>query len=215
MLIPSDVTIAPDGQIYFMQTDRGILFRIDSAGILHHVAGTLGSHGFEWIGDGGPAIDAFFAFARSVDVDSAGSAYITDIRGRIRKVDASTGIVTTVAGTASSGSPATAGRRHAVLGQPTHIACTPDGTLYFLDALPVGGGTPRNLRVRRVTPQGVITTIVGNGSIGDSGDGGPRSTPRSTSGSMTTATSRSTGRTTFSSSRATVSASAVSTVRAA
>lgn len=175
MVIPGDLTIAGNGDIYFMQTDRGLLFRIDSQGILHHVAGTLGATDFNIIGDGGPAKNAVFGFARSVAIDAAGNAYITDARARIRRVDALSGIVTTIAGTGTIGFSGDGGPAAlANIGEPTHIVCAPDGTLYYLDALPINGnaGTPRNLRVRRIASNGVITTIAGNGQIGDGGDGG-------------------------------------------
>ena len=171
----TDLTITPNGDLYFMQVDRGLLFRVGTDGILHHVAGTLGAFDFNFIGDGGPAKDAVFGFARSVGIDASGNAYITDVRNRIRRIEAATGIVRTVAGTgergfSGDGGPAT----EAKIGEPSHVACAPDGTFYFMDGLEVaGGGTPRNLRIRKVTPAGIITTVAGNGSIGDGGDGGP------------------------------------------
>jgi hypothetical protein len=174
MIDPSDVTVAENGDVYFMEAAQSLLFRVDSGGILHHVGGTLSPFDPELVGDGGAALDAFFGFSRSVAIDAAGNAYITDSRARIRKVNAATGIVSTVAGTGQMGFSGDGGpAAQAQIGQPTHIACGPDGTLYFLDSLPVGGGTPRNLRVRRVSPSGIITTIAGNGSVGDDGDGGP------------------------------------------
>jgi streptogramin lyase len=174
MIDPTDVTVAANGDIYYMEVAHSLLFRIDSDGILHHVAGTLSPFDPELVGDGGAAVDAFFGFSRSVAVDAAGNAYITDSRARIRKIEAATGIVSTVAGTGEMGYSGDGGpAAQAQIGEPTHIACAPDGTLYFVDALPVGGGTPRNLRVRRVSPTGIITTVAGNGSIGDDGDGGP------------------------------------------
>ena len=93
--------------------------------------------------------------------------YIADHRNsRIRKVDAATGIITTVAGTGEQdfhgdGGPAT----HAAIALPRDVALGPDGNLYIADGA--------NNRVRRVAPDGTITTVAGTGRADYSGDGGP------------------------------------------
>ena len=95
-----------------------------------------------------------------------GSLYIADsTNNRIRRVDPD-GIITTVAGSyyqgdfSGDGGPATEAR----LNSPNDVAVGPDGSLYISDYY--------NNRIRRVDPNGIITTVAGNGGTGDSGDGG-------------------------------------------
>ncbi|HEY3056200.1 MAG TPA: IPT/TIG domain-containing protein [Thermoanaerobaculia bacterium] len=156
---------APNGDIYFMFTARGLVMRVRADGILQHVAGTLGAVDPEFLGDGGPAKDAFFWFPRSVALDGAGNLYVADAAHiRIRKIDALTGIVTTIAGNGKAGFSGDGGPSTAAqILEPTHLTCTPNGTVYFLDG---------NVRVRRIMPDGVINTVAGNGTVGESGDGG-------------------------------------------
>ena len=96
-----------------------------------------------------------------------GDLYIADHRNsRIRKVDAATGIITTVAGTGEQdfhgdGGPAI----HAAISLPRDVALDSEGSLYIADGA--------NNRIRKVDPDGTITTIVGTGSEKFSGDGGP------------------------------------------
>ena len=92
-----------------------------------------------------------------------GSLYIVDItNSRIRRVGPD-GIITTVAGGGPSfgdGGPAT----QAQLDRPLGVAVGPDGSLYIADG---------NYRIRRVGPDGIITTVAGMGIRGFAGDGGP------------------------------------------
>jgi hypothetical protein len=125
-----------------------------------------GSAGFS--GDGGPATSARLFEPYGAIVDGAGNIYIADTRNnRIRKVTASTGIISTYAGTGAKGfggdnGPATA----ALLNQPTGVAIDASGNLFIADQL--------NNRVRKVTPAGTITTVVGNGQNAFyKGEGGP------------------------------------------
>ena len=88
----------------------------------------------------------------------------------MRKVDAQ-GIITTVAGTglpgfSGDGGPATS----AMLNLPIAVAVDPNGNLYITDW--------ENFRIRKVDPQGTITTIAGTGKKGHSGDGGPARSAR-------------------------------------
>jgi len=134
-------------------------------GIITTVAGN-GTFGFS--GDGGPATSAQLNAPFGVALDSAGHLYIADTGNqRIRKVDAETGIITTVAGNGSfgfsgDGGPATS----AQLKNPFSVAPDSAGHLYIADL--------GNQRIRKVdTGTGIMTTVAGNRSFGFSGDGGP------------------------------------------
>ena len=119
-------------------------------------------------GDGGPAVRASLNQPFDVVFDAAGNLYLADTGNhRIRRVDARSGTITTVAGDgtkgfAGDGGPATQAR----LNEPYGVALDAQGNLYFADRL--------NRRVRRVDGgSGLITTIAGDGSKTFSGDGGP------------------------------------------
>ncbi len=130
------------------------------------VVRVAGSPGNFSLGDGGQARSAALKAADGVAVGPDGSLYIADWDDqRVRRVDPR-GVITTVAGNGTpgfsgDGGPAT----KAELNRPSDIAVGPDGSLYIADSF--------NLRVRRVDPRGVITTVAGNGTLGFSGDGGP------------------------------------------
>jgi sugar lactone lactonase YvrE len=117
-------------------------------------------------GDGGAAVAAKLNFPSNMAVDKAGNLYFADTANhRIRKVDAQTGIITTVAGSgnmafAGDGGPAT----DASLNFPESVALDQSDVLYIADT--------GNSRIRRVNPgtPAVITTFAGNGSLGFAGD---------------------------------------------
>jgi uncharacterized protein (TIGR03437 family) len=116
-------------------------------------------------GDGGPALAARLAFPTSVAADGAGNLYIAESSShRVRKVSPE-GLITTVAGNGARGfsgddGPATA----AQLNSPADVAVDAAGNLYIADF--------GNYRVRRVTPDGVISVYAGNGRTNYGGDGG-------------------------------------------
>ena len=95
-----------------------------------------------------------------------GNLYIADRNNnRIRRVGPD-GIIITVAGNGISGFSGDGGpATQAALSAPFGMAVGPDGSLYI--------GDRNNRRVRRVGPDGIITTVAGNGQSGFSGDGGP------------------------------------------
>lgn len=117
-------------------------------------------------GDDGPAVNAELNGPRGVTEDIYGNLYIAEYYGqRVRKVTPG-GTITTLAGTgvagySGDGGPAT----HAELNGPYRVTVDLAGNVYIPDS---GNG-----RVRKVSPSGTITTVVGNGGIGSSGDGGP------------------------------------------
>ncbi len=130
-----------------------------------------GNAGMIYSGDGGPATDASLNFPTGVCTDSAGDVFICDADNyRIRKVNHSTGIITTIAGNGTSGCsgdgyPAPLAQINTDMLQFTGIAADANGNCYFADQ----NGT----RIRRIDyTSGIITTIAGGG-IASPGDGGP------------------------------------------
>ena len=128
------------------------------------------------MGDGGPATSAQISTIQGIAIDRWGNLYLSDTGNhRVRKISTS-GFITTLAGTgvagfSGDGGPATA----AQLNLPYGLAADLAGYVYVADL--------NNDRVRRIGPDGVITTVAGNGIRGSSGDGGaatsaPLLTPR-------------------------------------
>jgi hypothetical protein len=158
---PRGVIVGPEGSLYIAEPQQRRVRRVSPDGIITTIAGS-GSYGTG--GDGGPATQAEMVNPRILEIGLDGSLYIADGE-RIRRVSLD-GIITTVAGSehtyfSGDGGPA----RQAVLFGPNSIAHGPDGSLYIADTY--------NYRIRRVTPDGIITTIAGTGNRDFSGDGGP------------------------------------------
>ncbi len=98
-------------------------------------------------GDGGPATSASLNYASAVALDDAGNLYIADtLNHRIRRVDSSTGLITTIAGTGVSGFSGDGGPAlQAEITTPASIAVDSSGNVYFADEA--------NGRIRMLTPQ--------------------------------------------------------------
>jgi DNA-binding beta-propeller fold protein YncE len=125
-----------------------------------------GEKGFA--GDGGPAQAALLNGPFDVAFDSAGNLFFSDtFNHRIRRVDAPTGVITTVAGNGEAGYAGDSGPAvRASLNEPYGVAIDRSGNLFVADRL--------NRRVRRIdTASGMITTLAGAGDAAYSGDGGP------------------------------------------
>ena len=117
-------------------------------------------------GEGGSREDAQFTTPRGIAVDNVGRVLVADTGNhRIRRVELD-GSVRTVAGTGSPGFSGDGGLATAAqLNRPHHVTVDAQGALYIADA--------GNFRVRRVSPEGVIGTMVGGSAPGSAGDGGP------------------------------------------
>ncbi|MEO8761695.1 MAG: T9SS type A sorting domain-containing protein [Bacteroidia bacterium] len=163
---PTGLSIdSSENSLYVCDFANNRIRKIDfSSGIITTIAGdgTLG-----YSGDGGQATDAKFSNPNSIDIDKTGNMYITDFNNNvIRKVNISTGIVSTIAGNGNVGYSGDGGQAtSAVLTSPLGIAIDTFGNLFFCDEI--------NHIVRKINRQsGIITTIVGTGTAGYSGDGG-------------------------------------------
>jgi uncharacterized protein (TIGR03437 family) len=165
---PTGVYADSAGNFYIAEPGNKRIRKVDASGIITTIAGN-GNLGYN--GDGIPATSASLYSAVRVAIDPSGNVVIADQSNhRLRKVTPA-GIITTIAGNgvgtpatgafSGDGGPATA----ASLNNPTALAITPDGVIYFSDQY--------NQRIRKITPDGIINTIAGNGVAGFSGDGGP------------------------------------------
>ncbi|NOT54072.1 MAG: hypothetical protein HOP18_05660, partial [Deltaproteobacteria bacterium] len=159
------IALGPDGSVYFaVNAFQGHFVRkVSPDGTLTTIAG-VGSSGS--YGDGGPATQAALFDPRGIAVGPDGSVYIADqFNHRVRKVSPD-GIIHTVAGGGAPGSSGDGGpATQAGVNRPFTLALGPDGSLYI--------GQAAEARVRRVSPDGIITTVAGNGTAGWSGDLGP------------------------------------------
>jgi uncharacterized protein (TIGR03437 family) len=165
---PYGVAVDRAGVLYIADTQNHAIRKLGPDGNLVTIAGT-GVFGLS--GDGGPAVDAALFFPDGVHVDAVGNIYIADTQNhRIRRI-APNGFISTVAGSGATGfggggfrgdgGPAT----RALLNAPESAALDAAGNLYIADFF--------NRRVRRVTPEGTISTFAGNGIGFFAGDGGP------------------------------------------
>jgi len=128
------------------------------------VAGT-GTQGYA--GDEGPATQALLNNPFDLAFDPVGNLCFTDtFNHRIRRIDARTGIISTIAGTGERGFSGDGGPAvRARMNEPYGIVCDRGGNIYVADRL--------NRRVRRIDAAGIVTTLAGDGSEKFSGDNGP------------------------------------------
>ena len=178
--MPEALASDAQGNVYFAEVGNGLVRKVDAvSGMTSTIAGKVRAIEFdesgeivsaEHGGDGGPAVDATFGSGPyGVAVDAIGNVYIaTGFDNRIRKVDAATGIITTIAGngdfsSSGDGGPAVS----ATVNMPSKIVVAPNGDLYFSEYY--------GQRVRRIDAvTGIISTVAGTGlNSGPLGDGGP------------------------------------------
>jgi uncharacterized protein YjdB len=162
MNVPFSLQVDGSGNVFIADAGNCVIRKVNASGIISTVAGN-GSCGFS--GDGGPATSAQLHAAQGIAIDGAGNLYIADRNNnRIRKVNTS-GIITTVAGNGTRGYSGDGGAATAAeLNYPSGVAVDAIGNLYVADA--------DNHAIRRINAGGMITTIVGIGISGYSGDGG-------------------------------------------
>jgi len=159
---PHDVTVDGSGVVYIADSSHHRIRQVSRQGVITTLAGTgvAGS-----TGDNGVATAARIRNPKSVAL-YGGGLFFSSLENKVRRVDLSSGIITTIAGTgvagySGDGGPATL----ATLRSPQRLAIDSAGNIYVADS--------DNNAVRRIDARtGVITTVAGNGTPGSSGDGG-------------------------------------------
>jgi hypothetical protein len=161
---PEGVALDSQGNIYIADKNNNRIRKVTvSTGIITTVAGN-GTYGFQ--GDGSAATGAEMRYPMGIAVDTSGNIYFGDTNNyRIRKVTASNGIISTIAGTGTEGSSGNGvAATSAEINSPYGLTADASGNIYIADT--------NNNRVRKVTAStGIITTVAGNGTYGYNGDG--------------------------------------------
>lgn len=162
---PFGITRGPDGALYFCEYTGQRIRKVNPDGTIQTMAGNS-KKGYS--GDGGPALQASFNLPHEIRFDKDGNYFIADmVNHAIRRVDAKTGVITTLAGNGTAGYSGDGGpANQAQLKQPHSIQFGADGSLYICD---IG-----NHVIRRVDMEtGVISTFAGTGKPGPTPDGAP------------------------------------------
>ena len=157
---PAGIAYDAAGNMYIAELNENLIRKVDTHGIITTLAGT-GEQGYG--GDNGPATSAILDSPAGIALDSSGNVYFSDSHNnRIREINTTTGVITTIAGTgvagfSGDGSAATS----ATLNLPLGVAVDSSGNVYIADT--------NNHRIRKITGT-TISTIAGNGDQGYEGD---------------------------------------------
>jgi sugar lactone lactonase YvrE len=159
---PDGVAVDTSGNLFIADYGNCRIRKVDTNGIIATIAG----NGIRAdTGDGGMATNASLDFPTSITLDGLGNLFFSTQHNIIRKVNVY-GIITTVAGNGTNGFSGDDGiATNACLSYPNGLAVDALGNLFIADF--------GNERIREVNTDGIITTVVGNGTYGYFGDGGP------------------------------------------
>ncbi len=161
---PRSLAIDGSGNLYIGDVSNYVVRKVNlSSGIISTVAG---NHTAGYSGDGLPATSAALGNVPAITVDAAGDIFIANNSfSTVREVNSS-GIISTIAGNLTSGFAGDGGAAAtATLNDPSDLAVDAAGNIYILDF--------GNSRIRRIDQNGIINTIIGNGSTAFNGNGIP------------------------------------------
>ena len=150
---PRYLALDRDGRIYISDTANHRIRRIGRDGIVTTIAGN-GNPGFT--GDGGPALEAALGSPLGLALDPAGNLFVVSLN-RVRRVDAASGAITTIAGNGAAAFSGDGGlAANASFDVPQGLALDDTGALYVADS--------RNFRIRKLTPARIVAEGVANGA---------------------------------------------------
>ena len=168
---PFGLATDQNGNLYIASYDYNRVIQVSRDGVATVFAGT-GAGGYN--GDGGPAVQASLSAPYGLALDAAGNVYIADHHAaRVRKVSPD-GRIATIAGNGKvdllgDGGPATATSIYA----PVGVAVDKQGNIYISERDDHFEGEIDNVRIRKITIDGIMRTIAGTGKFGYSQDGLP------------------------------------------
>ena len=183
---PYGLVRGPDDAFYICDIDNHVIRRVDQVGVISTVVGT-GVKGYS--GDGGAATAARLNQPYEIRFDNGGNLFFVEMPNHlVRRVDAETKLISTIAGTGEAGFSGDGGLAvSAMLSRPHSIQFSPDGTGLFI--CDIG-----NHRVRKIDlATGIINTLVGDGNKRSTPDGatfagqsvnGPRASDFDSSGNL-------------------------------
>ncbi len=158
---PSGIVLDAAGNLYIADNNNNRIRKVNSLGIITTIAGN-GTNGYS--GDGGQATNAELNIPTRVALDNSGNLYISDLFNNVIRTVNSSGIINTIIGGGSSGLGDGGEATACELDHPDGINFDVTGNFYIADVY--------NNRVRMVNTLGIISTVVGDGTQGFSGDGG-------------------------------------------
>jgi HYDIN/CFA65/VesB-like, Ig-like domain/NHL repeat len=155
------VAVDSKGNVYVADQGEHVVRKI-SGGIITTIAGVGGIEGYS--GDGGPAANALLNQPEAITVDNSGNVFIADTNNcRIREINATTGMITTVAGNGDCSFTGDGIATENAVEFPQGVAVDANDNLFVSDF---------SDRIRWISPSGFMTTIAGTGNGGYNGDGG-------------------------------------------
>ena len=165
---PDGLAFDSAGNLYFADSANQVIRKITTAGVISTVAGT-GTPGYS--GDGGQATSATMNVPLDVAIDASGDLIIADSGNEVVRMVTPAGVISTIAGNHTLGYTGDGGQAtSAELGLLQGVSVDSLGDIFISD-------TTNNV-IREVFPNGVITTVVGTGTAGSTGNGGPASGAR-------------------------------------